>query len=176
MKPDRLVLVQTGVFEGSHTLAESFSEMQGRPVELVRKESLSSLTYAAAQRVIARTYSAVITIDPLPLPALPVPLSNPGGPAYFGASAIMMSPWLMLAILQHLQRGPVCFACVAGQRITTLPPQVSASFSWTCTLSDALRNIPNTCSSDTCLHCSRQHRCQSDTSWPLPARPARVSK
>ena len=97
--------------------------IQGHSVELIRKESLSSLAHAAAARVLAMTYRAVVPIEPLPLPALPVPLSSPRGPAFFGASAFMLSPWLQLALLHQLQRGPVSLAFVRGQRVTRLPAQ-----------------------------------------------------
>ena len=46
-------------------------------VELLRKESLSSLSAAAARRVLELSYTAVLTMAPLPGP--PLPLSSKDG-------------------------------------------------------------------------------------------------
>ncbi len=46
-------------------------------VELLRKESLSSLSAAAARRVLELSYTAVLTMAPLPGP--PLPLSGKAG-------------------------------------------------------------------------------------------------
>ena len=44
----------------------------GRPVELLRKESLAGLPPAAAARVLSHAYAAVVPITPLPYPPLPL--------------------------------------------------------------------------------------------------------
>ena len=50
-------------------------------VELLRKESLNSLSKAAARRVLELSYTAVLTMAPLPGP--PLPLSGDSGEAAY---------------------------------------------------------------------------------------------
>jgi len=45
-------------------------------VELLRKESLNSLSRAAARRVLEQSYTAVLTMAPLPGPPLPLSAAN----------------------------------------------------------------------------------------------------
>jgi len=52
----------------------------GRPVELLRRESLAGLAPAAAARVLSHAYAAVVPISPLPYPPLPLPPGRPGAP------------------------------------------------------------------------------------------------
>jgi hypothetical protein len=52
----------------------------GRPVELLRKESLAGLAPAAANRVLSHAYAAVVPIAPLPYPPLPLSPLRPGEP------------------------------------------------------------------------------------------------
>jgi len=48
------------------------------PLELLRKESLTGLAPAAAARVLAHSYLAVVPIAPLPYPPLPLSPLCPG--------------------------------------------------------------------------------------------------
>lgn len=52
----------------------------GAAVEVLRKESLTSLAPAAAARVLAHSYRAVLPIAPLPFPPLPLSPLRPGWP------------------------------------------------------------------------------------------------
>ena len=45
-------------------------------VELLRKESLNSLSTAAARRVLELSYTAVLTVAPLPGPPLPLSIES----------------------------------------------------------------------------------------------------
>ena len=119
-------------------------------VELLRKESLNSLTAAAARRVLELSYTAVLTMAPLPGPPLPlsskagerlpcVSLYNKldanngapaghdtngciAGPTHFGPSAQAATPWLNLALYTAMAAGPVSLVLVKGQRMWRLPP------------------------------------------------------
>ena len=102
---------------------------QGHPVEVVRKESLDMLAHAAATRMLQHAYSAIITIDPLPGPPLPVTLAAPNAPALFGAPPVVQSPWLLLKLMVAAQKGPVSMAFTCGQRVSTLPAQVRSESS-----------------------------------------------
>ena len=96
----------------------------GQPVEIIRKESLSALAVRAASRMLQMAYTAIVAIEPLRLPALPLPVAHGKGPAFYGATAPMLTPWLTLAMLAELQTGPMSIAFTHGQRVTSIPPMV----------------------------------------------------
>ena len=75
-----------------HSLAYPY-----RPLELLRKESLSGLPPAAARRVLFHAYCAVVPAAPLPGPPLPLAPGLPG-PAYYGPVGGAAGPWLQLAL------------------------------------------------------------------------------
>ncbi|KAK9836344.1 hypothetical protein WJX81_007135 [Elliptochloris bilobata] len=97
----------------------------GRPVELLRKESLAGLPPAAAARVLSHAYAAVVPVAPLPYPPLPLAPGRPG-PTNFGPTAEAATPWLALALYMALRAGPPGVVLVAGQRLWRLPPQLAA--------------------------------------------------
>lgn len=114
-----------GVLESLATIVDTASYAEeGAPVEVIRKESLNMLAPSAAARMLQMAYAAVITIEPLPGPPLPLSLMSNHGPALFGAGPAALSPWLMLAILSQTGAGPVSITFACGQRVSTLPPQV----------------------------------------------------
>jgi FAM91 C-terminus len=118
-----------GVLESLGTIIDTacYAE-QGHPVEVIRKESLSMLAPQAATRMLQLAYTAIIAIDPLPGPPLPLTLAAPAGPALFGAAPAMLSPWLILHLLAELKAGPVSLAFTCGQCVSSLPPQVCVKF------------------------------------------------
>ncbi|MEW5317390.1 MAG: hypothetical protein WDW38_008689 [Sanguina aurantia] len=96
------------------------SSGQGRPVELLRKESLAGLTPLAACKVLSHAYCAVVPITPLPFPPLPLhPMTR--GPAYFGPTLEAASPWMQLALYSAARSGPLSLVFTAGQRVCRLP-------------------------------------------------------
>ena len=114
-----------GVLESLATIIDTACYAEpAHPVEVIRKESLSMLAAPAAARMLQLAYTAIIAIDPLPGPPLPLAAGAPAGPALFGASPAMQSPWLVLQLLAELKAGPVSLVFTCGQRVTTLPPQV----------------------------------------------------
>eukprot|EP00892_Ulva_mutabilis_P007530 jgi/Ulvmu1/5149/UM021_0166.1 len=110
-----------GTLESLATIVDTLCEA-GQPLEIIRKESLSALAVRAASRMLQMAYSAIIAIEPLRLPALPLPVSHGRGPAFFGAVAPMLTPWLTLALLSELKTGPVSLGFTHGQRVTAMPP------------------------------------------------------
>jgi len=56
-------------------------------VDLLRKESLSALSPAAARRVLVHSYTAIFPITPLPFPPLP-PTAAPNGGAFHPTRAL----------------------------------------------------------------------------------------
>lgn len=93
----------------------------GAAVELLRKESLTSLAPLAAARVLAHSYTAVLPIAPLPFPPLPLSPLLPG-PVNFGSTLEASTPWLHLLLYTTLQQGPPSLVMPAGQRLWRLPP------------------------------------------------------
>jgi hypothetical protein len=114
-----------GVLESLATIVDTASYAEdGTPVEVIRKESLNMLSPSAAARMLQIAYAAVIAIEPLPGPPLPLSLTSPQGPALFGAGPATLSPWLILAILSQTGAGPTSITFTYGQRVSVLPPQV----------------------------------------------------
>jgi hypothetical protein len=111
------------VLSGLAQIVDTLCEV-GQPVEIIRKESLSALAVRAASRMLQMAYTAIVAIEPLRLPALPLPVAHGKGPAFYGATAPMLTPWLTLAMLAELQAGPMCIAFTHGQRVTAIPPMV----------------------------------------------------
>lgn len=50
----------------------------GRPIELLRKESVASLPAGAAFRILGHSYAVVLPVTSLPFPPLPLSLQRPG--------------------------------------------------------------------------------------------------
>lgn len=111
------------VLSGLAKIVDTLCEV-GQPVEIIRKESLSALAVRAASRMLQMAYTAIVAIEPLRLPALPLPVAHGKGPAFYGATAPMLTPWLTLAMLAELQTGPMSIAFTHGQRVTSIPPMV----------------------------------------------------
>lgn len=139
-----------GTLESLATIVDTLCEA-GQPLEIIRKESLSALAVRAASRMLQMAYSAIIAIEPLRLPALPLPVSHGRGPAFFGAVAPMLTPWLTLALMSDLKAGPVSLAFTHGQRITALPPMVCLNKM--CWPYASYQHSHSACSrTDCCLH------------------------
>ncbi|KAG1655890.1 hypothetical protein FOA52_006088 [Chlamydomonas sp. UWO 241] len=97
----------------------------GRPLELLRLESLASLTPGAAAKVLHHAYCAVLPAAPLPGPPPPIVPGQPG-PAYYGAAADAAGPWLQLAVYTAAKCGPVSLALARGQRLSRLPAPLAS--------------------------------------------------
>ncbi|GAX73682.1 hypothetical protein CEUSTIGMA_g1133.t1 [Chlamydomonas eustigma] len=95
----------------------------GRPLELLRKESLAGLPAASAQKVLYHAYCAVVPAAPLPGPTLPLGPEQPG-PAYFGHLGAAAGPWMQLTLYCKAQCGPKSVVLVKGQRLHKLPPEL----------------------------------------------------
>lgn len=106
------------------TLLEMVRAASGQmEVELLRKESLEGLAPAAACKVLAHAYCAVVPITPLPHPPLPLaPASS--SPLFLGASNEAAAPWLQLALYASARAGPVSLVLLCGQRLWRLPAQL----------------------------------------------------
>lgn len=92
-------------------------QSQGRPIELLRKESMESLPTSRAERILSHSYDILISAAGLPGP--PLPLSE-NGPTHFGPSAMSSSPWMNIAMYQLCGVGPRSFVFPCGNRLRTL--------------------------------------------------------
>lgn len=96
---------------------------EGRPLELLRKESLAGLTPLAACKVLSHAYCAVVPITPMPHPPLPLAPDRPG-PCHYGPSVDSASPWMHLTLYTLARCGPKTLVFVCGQRVWRLPPEL----------------------------------------------------
>jgi hypothetical protein len=118
----------------------------GRPVELLRKESVGSLAPAAARRILAHSYSVVLPIASLPFPPLPLPPALPG-PTNYGPSLAAATPWAQLALYGAAGCGPRSLVLPAGRRLLRLPLALAGGggalvWPWDCRAVRAARCAP----------------------------------
>jgi len=96
-------------------------QSQGRPIELLRKESMESLPVSRAERILSHSYDIIISATGLAGPALPV--SDPG-PTHFGPMPIALTPWINIAMYQCCGIGPTSLIFPCGSRIRTLEDMI----------------------------------------------------
>jgi len=95
-----------------------------KPVELLRKESLESLTPEATRKILSHAYDVIIPAAALPYPPLPCGLEDQA-PTNFGPLPISLSPWMNLALYQHAGMGPKSLVLPSGYILHRVPPLVS---------------------------------------------------
>ena len=95
----------------------------GRPIELLRKESVGSLSPSAAYRILSHSYNVVLPVAGLPNPPLPLAVHRQG-PINYGPTAVATSPWLHLALYSTIGQGPLSLVLPAGTRLSQLPVQL----------------------------------------------------
>ena len=95
-----------------------------KPVELLRKESMESLTPEATRKILSHAYDVIIPAAALPYPPLPCGLDDQA-PTNFGPLPISLSPWMNLALYQHAGMGPKSLVLPSGYILRQVPPFVS---------------------------------------------------
>jgi len=95
----------------------------GRPIEMLRKESVENLTPAAAFRILSHSYSVVLPVAGMPYPPLPLSLIR-HGPSNYGALPGATTPWMQLVLYRATRGAPVSLVLPLGRRISQLPPQL----------------------------------------------------
>jgi FAM91 C-terminus/FAM91 N-terminus len=93
----------------------------GRPIELLRKESVGTLASAAAYRILSHSYSVVLPVAGLPNPPLPLPVNKIGGPINYGPLPDATTPWMHIALYAAAGQGPTSLVIPAGTRLSRLP-------------------------------------------------------
>ena len=101
-------------------------QSQGRPIELLRKESMESLPVSRAERILSHSYDILISATGLAGPALPV--SDPG-PTHFGPMAIALTPWINIAMYQYCGTGPASLILPCGSRMSSLEDVIDSDAS-----------------------------------------------
>jgi hypothetical protein len=99
----------------------------GRPIELLRKESVGTLAPAAAYRILSHSYSVVLPVAGLPNPPLPLPVSKHGGPINYGPLPTATTPWMHVALYAAAGIGPTSLVIPAGTRLSRLPMLLHAA-------------------------------------------------
>ncbi|XP_012571751.1 uncharacterized protein [Cicer arietinum] len=88
-------------------------------VDILRCESLASLSSATLDRLFVRDYDIVVSIVPLPHSSI---LPGPGGPVHFGPpSYSFMTPWMKLIMYSTVASGPLSVVLMKGQCLRFLP-------------------------------------------------------
>ncbi|BAT80978.1 hypothetical protein LR48_Vigan07g046100 [Vigna angularis] len=107
------------VFEGSDVKIEMLKRKKIYRVDLLRSESLASLSPTTLDRLFLRDYGILVSLVPLPPSSiLPKPT---GGPVHFGPPAYSsMSPWMKL-VLYSTAGGPLSVVLMKGQCMRLLP-------------------------------------------------------
>lgn len=88
-------------------------------VDILRCESLATLSSTTLDRLFRRDYDIVVSMVPLPHSSL---LPGPKGPVHFGPpSHSSMSPWMNLVLYSAVGSGPVSVVLMKGQCLRLLP-------------------------------------------------------
>ncbi|KAM0865522.1 hypothetical protein ACQ4PT_043222 [Festuca glaucescens] len=88
-------------------------------VNILRCESLASLTQSTLERLLLRDYDIVVSMNPLPYSSV---LPSTAGPVHFGPPCYSsMTPWMKLALYTSGGCGPVSTVFMKGQRLRMLP-------------------------------------------------------
>eukprot|EP00887_Chlorella_sp_A99_P002714 scaffold6.g2714.t1 len=119
----------------------------GRPIELLRKESVGSLAPPAAYRILSHSYGAVLPITTLAFPPLPLSLARPDSPVNYGPTPAAATPWLHLALYAAARAGPRGLVLAAGQQFCRLPAELAGAshvllWPWDCEAVRAQQGTP----------------------------------
>lgn len=105
--------------EGSAIRTETPKRTRKYRVDILRCESLASLSSATLERLFLRDYDIVVSMVPLPRSSV---LPGPKGPVHFGPpSHSSMTPWLKVALYSAVGNGPLSVVLMKGQCLRLLP-------------------------------------------------------
>lgn len=92
-------------------------------VDILRCESLATLSPATLERLFLRDYDIVVSMVPLPPSSV---LPGPKGPVHFGPpSHSCMTPWMKLSLYSVAASGPLSVVLMKGQCLRLLPAPLS---------------------------------------------------
>ncbi|KAK4803798.1 hypothetical protein SAY86_003615 [Trapa natans] len=105
--------------EGVDAAKETPNSKKKYRVDILRCESLASLSADTLDRLFLRDYDLVIDMVPLPLSSI---LPGSLGPIHFGPpSHSSMTPWMKLALYSTVASGPLSVVLMKGQSLRLLP-------------------------------------------------------
>lgn len=117
-KDDNLQNDEKLIVEGSDVGTE-LKRKKKYHVDILRCESLASLSPATLDRLFLRDYDIVVSIVPLPQSSV---LPGPSGPVHFGPpSYSFMTPWMKLVLYSTVASGPLSVVLMKGQCLRLLP-------------------------------------------------------
>ncbi|KAJ1432196.1 FAM91, C-terminal domain, partial [Sesbania bispinosa] len=112
------------VVEGSDVGTEMLKRKRKYRVDILRSESLASLSLATLNRLFLRDYDILVSIVPLPPSSI---LPRPTGPVHFGPPTYSsMSPWMKLVLYSTAACGPLSVVLMKGQCLRLLPAPLAA--------------------------------------------------
>lgn len=118
-KDDNLQNDEKLIVEGSDVGTELVKRKKKYRVDILRCESLASLSPATLDRLFLRDYDIVVSIVPLPQSSV---LPGPSGPVHFGPpSYSFMTPWMKLVLYSTVASGPLSVVLMKGQCLRLLP-------------------------------------------------------
>ena len=118
-KDDNLQNDEKLIVEGSDVGKELVKRKKKYRVDILRCESLASLSPATLDRLFLRDYDIVVSIVPLPQSSV---LPGPSGPVHFGPpSYSFMTPWMKLVLYSTVASGPLSVVLMKGQCLRLLP-------------------------------------------------------
>lgn len=98
---------------------ESLKRRKKYQVDILRCESLASLSPSTLNRLFLRDYDVVVSMIPLPPSSV---LPGPTGPIHFGPpSYSSMTPWMKLVLYSTVASGPLSVILMKGQCLRMLP-------------------------------------------------------
>ncbi|KAK1698992.1 hypothetical protein QYE76_015689 [Lolium multiflorum] len=110
---------QTTELDGSTGNNPLLKTKRNYRVNILRCESLASLTQSTLERLLLRDYDIVVSMNPLPYSSV---LPSTAGPVHFGPPCYSsMTPWMKLALYTAGGCGPVSTVFMKGQRLRMLP-------------------------------------------------------
>ncbi|XP_010543813.1 PREDICTED: protein FAM91A1 isoform X2 [Tarenaya hassleriana] len=105
--------------EGLDTTKGNKRKRKRYRVDILRCESLASLSLATLDRLFSRDYDIVVSMVPLPLTSV---LPGPSGPIHFGPpSHSSMTQWMKLVLYSTVGTGPLSVILMKGQCLRMLP-------------------------------------------------------
>ncbi|KAI4305769.1 hypothetical protein L6164_029116 [Bauhinia variegata] len=105
--------------EGSDAGTEILKRKKKYRIDILRCESLASLSPATLDRLFLRDYDVIVSIVPLPHSSV---LPGPSGPVHFGPpSYSSMTPWMKLVLYSTAASGPLAVVLMKGQSLRFLP-------------------------------------------------------
>ncbi|KAL5231844.1 hypothetical protein ABZP36_030620 [Zizania latifolia] len=115
---------KTAQLDGSTGSTPLWRTKRNYRVNILRCESLASLSSSTLERLLVRDYDIVVSMIPLPYSSV---LPNTAGLVHFGPpSYSSMTPWMKLALYTSGSCGPISAVFMKGQRLRLLPEPLAS--------------------------------------------------